>query len=204
MELRERIIENSMEMFLHRGCKSVTMDEIATENGISKRTLYEQFSDKSSLLEECLVFLENKMKYYTQKAIDESGNVMELVRMFHENQSDMMVNLRINFFFELKKFYPEIYKKTYIRFVEFHKTKTQEFLARGQKEGFFMENINKELVSKILIEISNAIEGSEFISNKDISRKELFRESVVFYFRGISTTKGIELIDSYINNDNKQ
>lgn len=204
MELRERIIENSMEMFLHRGCKSVTMDEIATENGISKRTLYEQFSDKSSLLEECLVFLENKMKYYTQKAIEESGNVMELVRLFHENQSDMMVNLRINFFFELKKFYPEIYKKTYTRFVEFHKTKTQEFLARGQREGFFLESINKEVVSKILIEISNAIESSEFISNKDISRKELFRESVVFYFRGISTAKGIELIDSYINIENKQ
>ena len=50
MDLRERIIENSMEMFLHRGCKSVTMDDIATENGISKRTLYELFSDKSTFL----------------------------------------------------------------------------------------------------------------------------------------------------------
>lgn len=204
MELRERIVENSMEMFLHRGCKSVTMDEIATENGISKRTLYEQFSDKSTLLEECLIYLENKMKYCTQKAIEESGNVMEMVRMFHENQSDLMVNLRINFFFELKKFYPDIYKKTYIRFLEFHKTKTQEFLARGQKEGFFLEGINKELVTKILIEISSAIESSELISNKENSRKELFRESFVFYFRGISTAKGIELIDSYINNENQQ
>ena len=204
MELRERIIENSMDMFFHRGCKSVTMDEIASENGISKRTLYEQFSDKSTLLEECLVFLENKMRYCTQKAIEESENVMEMVRFFHDNQSDMMVNLRLNFFFELKKFYPEIYKKTYGRFVEFHREKTVEFLARGQKEGFFLKDINKELVAKIIIEVSNAIENYDIFPTKDIPRKDMFRESIVFYFRGISTTKGIQLIDGYINKeDNK-
>jgi AcrR family transcriptional regulator len=203
MELRERIIENSMDMFFHRGCKSVTMDEIASENGISKRTLYEQFSDKSTLLEECLVYLEGRMRFCTQKAIEESKNVVEMVRFFHENQSDMMVNLKINFFFELKKFYPEIYKKTYKRFVEFHKEKTIEFLARGQKEGYFLKNIDKDLVSKILIEISNALENSEIFPSKDIPRKDMFRESIVFYFRGISTAKGIELIDSYIDKEYK-
>jgi len=59
-------------------------------------------------------------------------------------------------------------------------------------------DINIDLVTKIIIEISNIIEDSAVFPLKEHSRKDLFREVVILYFRGISTLKGIELIDKYI------
>ena len=60
MATREQILETSLHLFLQRGCKNLTMDEVASENGISKRTLYEMFKDKSSLLEESIISLHEK------------------------------------------------------------------------------------------------------------------------------------------------
>ena len=68
MATRTQILETSLQLFLEKGCKNVTMDDIASENGMSKRTLYELFKDKSSLLEESIVTLhERKMEVINQK-----------------------------------------------------------------------------------------------------------------------------------------
>jgi len=198
MELRERVVENAMNTFLHRGCKSVTMDDIATENGISKRTLYELFSDKSSLLEECILYSNDKMKCVAEKIMNTGGNVMDLLFSIHEQQAEMAINLRVNFFFELKKYYPEIYLKILTKFTDFHRDSTTSILRRGQEEGLILKDIDKTIVSKTIFEISGIIGDKEIFSLENISRKQLFKETLMYYFRGISTDKGIELIDKYL------
>ena len=70
MTTRERIIETSAELFSMKGCKSITMDDISAANGISKRTLYELFADKSALLEACLVSLTERLKQMSMKLKD--------------------------------------------------------------------------------------------------------------------------------------
>ena len=57
MTNREQILRNTSVLFLERGCKSLTMDEVASANGMSKRTLYELFQDKAELLQECILLL---------------------------------------------------------------------------------------------------------------------------------------------------
>ncbi|GAB1375004.1 TetR/AcrR family transcriptional regulator [Bacteroidales bacterium] len=199
MELRERIIEVSSELFMSNGCKSVTMDEVAAANGFSKRTLYEHFKDKTNLLEECLLMMEEKMKEVGEKAFSGSRSILELVCIEHESQTDIMINMRIRFFDELKKYYPELYNKMYVRFTDYHKITTTKFLERGQEEGIFLKNIDMELVGKMVFQIASMIQDSEIFSLANHSRKQLFRESMVMYFRGISTEEGIKMIDKYLN-----
>jgi len=199
MELRERIIEVASDLFMNNGCKSVTMDEVAAANGISKRTLYEHFNDKTNLLEECLLMMEEKMKAIGDQAFNGSKSILELVCIEHESQSELMINMRIRFFEELKKFYPVLYNKMYKRFTDYHKVTTRKFLERGQQEGLFLKNIDTELVGKMIFEIAVLIQNSEIFSLANHSRKQLFRESMVIYFRGISTEEGIKLIDKYLN-----
>ena len=197
MELRDRIIEVSSDLFMSNGCKSVTMDEVAAANGISKRTLYEHFKDKTNLLEECLLMMEEKM--LGEKAFSGSKSIIELVCLEHESQSDMMINMRIRFFEELKKYYPDLYDKMHKRFTDFHKVTTRKFLERGQKEGLFLINIDMEVVGRMVFEIATIIQNSEIFSLANHSRKQLFRETMVMYFRGISTEEGIKMIDKYLN-----
>lgn len=199
MELRDRIIEVSSDLFMSNGCKSVTMDEVAAANGISKRTLYEHFKDKTNLLEECLLMMEEKMKMLGEKAFSGSKSIIELVCLEHESQSDMMINMRIRFFEELKKYYPALYEKMHKRFTDFHKVTTRKFLERGQKEGLFLINIDMEVVGRMVFEIATIIQNSEIFSLANHSRKQLFRETMVMYFRGISTEEGIKMIEKYLN-----
>ena len=199
MELRDRIIEVSSDLFMSNGCKSVTIDEVAAANGISKRTLYEHFKDKTNLLEECLLMMEEKMKMLGEKAFSGSKSIIELVCLEHESQSDMMINMRIRFFEELKKYYPDLYDKMHKRFTDFHKVTTRKFLERGQKEGLFLINIDMEVVGRMVFEIATIIQNSEIFSLANHSRKQLFRETMVMYFRGISTEEGIKMIDKYLN-----
>jgi AcrR family transcriptional regulator len=184
---------------MSNGCKSVTMDEVAAANGISKRTLYEHFKDKTNLLEECLIMMEAKMIEVGERAFNGSKSILELVCLEHESQTDMMVNMRIRFFDELKKYYPALYNKMYSRFTDYHKVTTRKFLERGQQEGLFLKNIDMELVGKMVFQIASMIQDSEIFSLANHSRKQLFRESMVMYFRGISTEEGIKMIDKYLN-----
>ena len=195
MELRDRIIEVSSDLFMSNGCKSVTMDEVAAANGISKRTLYEHFKDKTNLLEECLLMMEEKMKMLGEKAFSGSKSIIELVCLEHESQSDMMINMRIRFYEELKKYYPDLYDKMHKRFTDFHKVTTRKFLERGQKEGLFLINIDMEVVGRMVFEIATIIQNSEIFSLANHSRKQLFRETMV----RISTEEGIKMIDKYLN-----
>ena len=137
MELRDRIIEVSSDLFMSNGCKSVTMDEVAAANGISKRTLYEHFKDKTNLLEECLLMMEEKMKMLGEKAFSGSKSIIELICLEHESQSDMMINMRIRFFEELKKYYPALYEKkiTSVLLI-FTRLLQENSLKEGRKRGF--------------------------------------------------------------------
>lgn len=195
MDPKNKIIERSLDLFLQNGCKSVTMDQVAHENGISKRTLYEIFTDKSQLLEECIQLMYSQMKESAVRFNDSSVNVIDVLFTIHETHSDVLLDLKKNFFMELKRYYYSVYKKSVNNFIEFHKTKTHDFIVRGQKEGLIRADLNVDLVSKVIIEISNILDSSDFYTLKNYSRKELFREVVISYLRGISTIDGVNLID---------
>ena len=176
----------------------MTMDDIAKENGISKRTLYEHFSDKSDLLEQSINYFYKQMMEEAVKIEESSNDILDLLFKLHDTQSDVVINLKINFFKELKRYHFPIYKNAYKKFSEYHQKKIMEYLTRGQKEGFLLENLDKDLICGIIIEISNMIEGSEIFTKYRHSRRELFRSVIILYFRGISTPKGIEIIDRFL------
>jgi AcrR family transcriptional regulator len=203
MEPREKIIEKSMDLFFRKGCKSVTMDDIAKENGVSKKTIYELFTDKTHLLEECLKHLYSQMKLQASLFEGKYNNVIEAMFRMHDAHSDNLMNLKKTFFDELKRYYYPVYKKAFEYFLEFHQKMTLHFIERGQKEGIIRTDMNKELVTKALIEISNVMENAEFFSMKEYSMKELFKEVILSYVRGLCTMAGIEIIDDNIAKMNK-
>lgn len=78
-ELRERIIMTATEAFTLKGIKCITMDDIAAALGISKRTLYEVFADKESLLKECILQKQAERDKYLQEIYEQSNNVLEVI-----------------------------------------------------------------------------------------------------------------------------
>lgn len=199
MDIKDRILEISLELFMRRGCKSVTMDDVASENGISKRTLYEFFKDKSTLLEEILNLQEANMKQMYEEVVNTSDNVLEQFFSLHDRQSEISINLRIVFFTELKKFYPEIFDSMVKKMLCTHDNVIRDGIKKGQEQNVFRNNIDVTIVSKVLTELGNIMQNQDMFPLKQFERKVIFREIFITYLRGISTLKGIEIIDNYLN-----
>lgn len=199
MDIRDRILEVSLELFMQRGCKSVTMDDVAGENGISKRTLYEFFKDKSTLLEEILNLHETNMKQMYEEVAKTSDNVLEQFFSLHDRQTEISINLRIVFFTELKKFYPEIFDSMVKKMICTHDNVIKDGIKRGQEQKVFRNNLDITIVSRVLAELGNIMQNQDLFPLKQFERKLVFREIFINYLRGIATIKGIEIIDNYLN-----
>lgn len=108
MDLRERIIEKSSELFVH-GIKSVSMDEIAASLGISKRTLYENFKDKEDILLSCINLYSDKKQELFLQAENTSDNIIEIfLRLLGQPHLTKFPNLK--FFEDIEKYYPKVRK----------------------------------------------------------------------------------------------
>lgn len=102
LELRERIIMTSTEAFTSKGIKCITMDDIAAALGISKRTLYEVFADKETLLKESILKIQQDRDKYLQEVYEHSSNVLEVIlavfqksiEIFHKTISASLKTLR--------------------------------------------------------------------------------------------------------------
>ena len=110
MATRTQILETSLQLFLEKGCKNVTMDDIASENGMSKRTLYELFKDKSSLLEESIVTLHERKMEVINQFLTNHENILQMLLESIDNGDEKILDTHYNFMMEIKK-----YIRSYIR-----------------------------------------------------------------------------------------
>lgn len=106
VELRERIITAATEAFTSKGIKSITMDDIAAALGISKRTLYEVFSDKESLLKECILKMQAEREKYLQEVFEHSHNVLEVILTVFRKASRYFIR-RTNAFLKILRNIPK-------------------------------------------------------------------------------------------------
>ena len=204
MNERDRILANTSRLFMKRGVRALTMDEIALENGVSKRTLYELFKDKGDLLEACLMRGDEEHKCSVAKLEEESDNVLEFLVKMYEMQSDWLASSGMDFFNDIRRYYPHIYKRT----VECSRDKRFEHVYRmlemGQNQGVFERNIKRDLVARILSEILIESNFVEMMSGYEHSKKEVLWSTIVLYIRGITTDKGRVIIDNFFKEQNKK
>lgn len=134
-ELKERIIATATEAFTTKGIKSITMDDIAAALGISKRTLYEVFVDKESLLKDCILTVQAERDQYLQEVYEQSHNVLEVILAVFQKSIEMFHKTNKRFFEDIKK-YPKVYNMMKER-SESDSEKTMSFFMLGVEQGIF-------------------------------------------------------------------
>ena len=193
--VREHIIAQASDLFFHRGIKDVKMDDITHEIGISKRTVYELFADKEELLHESLKYIhKNIHRIGRQKIRETSNNTLDVLLTLYYIYFEMLKKANKNFFLDLKR-YPKIteYQKTKEKR---NSDKFKKWIQKGVKEGLFREDANSDIILYILRRDIEHITISNEFSNYSID--ELGRSFILFYLRGIATSKGQEIIENFI------
>ncbi len=148
VELRERIILAAVELFTTNGIKSITMDEIAASLGISKRTLYEVFPDKETLLEECILKSQKDGDIFVKGVIETSSNVLEVLLRCYQWSIERFHATNKKFFEDIKK-YPKAYQ-----LMKNNRNRSSEdtvnFFKEGVKQGIFRDDVNFAIINLLV------------------------------------------------------
>jgi TetR/AcrR family transcriptional regulator, cholesterol catabolism regulator len=194
---QERIIEGARDLFFRHGMKSITMDDIASHLGMSKKTIYQFYEDKEGLIL-ALTSLELgcqekemlETRKHSENAIDEIMQVMALM-------GRMMNKISPNVFYDMQKYYQDAWK----RFKEFKSRQMIGFVEENLRRGMKQELYRKDLQIKILARLR--IEEVELGYNPYIYPPDQFNISDVqislldHFLHGIVTIKGHRLINKY-------
>ena len=198
---REHIIDNAMQMFVRQGIKAVRMDDIAQELGVSKRTLYEMFGDKEELLYLCLKRHLTLVNEAVAEKARKADNMLESILIgFFEMTQYSETNNRIAG--NLRKFYPEVHERLHR---ELGSSSTERFKrAIGQcvEKGLLDRKANIDLAITMLYYMAAGIVArKDVIMPEGLSVREAFLSVVILFFRGISTSEGLRIIDEFTSSD---
>jgi len=195
MSSKERIIEESTNLFVRYGVKSVRMDDIASRLGISKRTVYELFGDRESLIIACVRHFYARQAAIHEDRIAQARNVIEEFVMLLDDW-EAMVTTNLNFMNDLERFYPAIYGKIKDERHREGRDRLKMKLEQGIEEGLFFRNINLDFAAAALIaSVSTVFTTPSAYESVNVPMSEAFKYITMCFFRGIATEKGIRLID---------
>lgn len=198
MEVRKKIIDEATWQFLQYGVRNVTMDGIAASLGMSKRTVYELFKDKTSLVHSCLEVLTEKHKSKNEEIQHSSKNVIETIFSFMQEGIKAMNSINPVFFRDLEKLYPKTWNNLHMENEKEALSLSQELLQKGISEGLFRQEINIPIVAKLFYQQMNLLADEKVFPRNEYNYSDVFQSLTINFMRGISTTKGIELIDKML------
>ncbi len=193
-QVKEKVVVLAAEAFMCKGIKNVKMDDIATKLSISKRTLYELYSDKEELLLEVVKLHREKMKKYMVTIASKAENVLEIIMNFYIKTTEDFQTTNILFFEDIKK-YPRV-----TQFLEESRKENAEstvaFYRKGVEQGIFRDDVNYDIVQEMIHGQMDALMHSE--TRHNYSMIEIFKTIVFIHLRGISTEKGLKMVDDFL------
>ncbi|HZK61192.1 MAG TPA: TetR/AcrR family transcriptional regulator, partial [Anaerovoracaceae bacterium] len=157
MENRDRIIEAAAELFRTYGIRSVTMDLLANQLGISKRTIYEVFSDKDDLLIGVLKWMAGKQRELVKRVLEESENAIVAIFKLLEFNRNHFQEMSPAFHADIKKYHHEILMKEADKYELPDYSNNIQVIERGIKEKLFRKDINPDLVNRCLYSMARSI-----------------------------------------------
>lgn len=199
--MREKIIHKAAELFLTLGFKSVTMDDIAQEMGISKKTIYVHFANKTKLVEAVTFELFETICDGIDTICDVSKNPIEElydIKMFVMHH---LKNEKSSPQFQLKKYYPQIYDVLKLKQFEKMHDSVKESLQKGVDTELFRSNINVDFISRMYFNGMTGIKDSSIFPQEIYTMDYLMESYLEYHLRAIVTAKGFTILNKFITSN---
>lgn len=181
------------------GIRRVSMDHIAHAIGVSKKTLYQYYPDKESLVIDIIELILKSNNAACAASREKAKNAIHEGFLATDAVAEMMKRMNPVILFDMEKYYPAAYKK-FIKFKhDFLYNFIRDSIEWGIKDGLFRDDINVTLISRFRIESISLIFQQEFYTTVKIDLAALQEEIFLFFLYGMATPKGIKLINKYKN-----
>ncbi len=202
MEEKEiEILQNAARIFMRFGIKSVTMDDIAREMAVSKKTLYKYFADKNDLVNKIIDAKLNMNFEECNAAKKDSVNAIDELFLINKMVRQQFATIHPSVFYDMQKYHPTAWQKMNAFRQNHIRLQIEENTVTGIKEGLYRQNVHVEISAQFyLVLVSAILAGEMLINDYQILFKELMRNHV----RALATEKGIEYLIDRINKDENE
>lgn len=198
METRDRIILEASAQFLKNGIRSITMDDIAKNLSISKRTIYENFRDKDELLKSCMEKLFREQRHKYEATVNSTPNVIEAMFSFMKDGVESIKTINPLFTSDLRKYYASIWEDSQRQKEEILFNQIYRLLRKGINENLIRKDIKLDIVAKILLEQLEILSNEKIFPRQKYKLEEVLESIIVNFIRGIATKKGLEIVEKHV------
>ncbi len=191
MESGEKnILEDIRQLFISYGIKSLTMDDIAKNLGISKKTLYISFKNKKDVVNKVTKHQITCDQCDVESISQEGENAIDELVGVSRKLNEKFAKGHPSLLYDIKKYYPLAWKKITEHKEKFVFNKINRNIERGMKEGLYRENIKPQVIAKSFLVMSDAMMSNKLAFEGEFSFMELHQELMRYHILGIANSKG--------------
>ena len=199
------ILSESLRLFMKYGIRSISMDDIAKELGISKKTIYQYVANKTELVEKVLVYMSEQERNVCIDGDRSKMNAIDILLAVSRNVSRQLKDFNPINAFELQKYYPAIFREFVLRKRDHVFVQVKQNFEQGIAEGLYRDDLNIELVARLYIQKLEDVHNQEFLESVNFGFEKVFEVMFDNHIRGIANAAGLAYYENQIkmiNNNN--
>jgi AcrR family transcriptional regulator len=191
MEVRERILQAAARLFMELGVRSVSMDDVAKDLSISKKTIYKHYQDKNQLVFDTISMHIAEMETNTTLIMSEEDNPVLQIAKIADFVLQMNKNVHPSVLFDLQKFYPESYSHLIEHRNRYALQSVNLNLKKGIEQGLFRNDMNRQRVARIYIcLIFSMFQNTLFEGEENRNFRDEYIETIKYHLHAVTTEKG--------------
>jgi len=198
-EQQEKWLKRVEEIFFRFGIKSLTMDDVARELGISKKTLYQFVENKDDLV------LKVVQRHVAEEKIqgecfhlEASDAIEEILAVIRHVQGEMQ-RIKSNILFDMQKFHREAWDELSAYQRGHMHQRVRENLERGRKEGLYRTDFDLDIVARLHVAESFLLLDEDWFPRPPYSLETLFREYLLYYLHGVVSEQGLKILKAKLS-----
>jgi AcrR family transcriptional regulator len=195
-----QIVQGAMKMFMSKGIRNVSMDDIARSLGISKKTVYQYVENKNDLLKQILDFSMSNIKIKIKEIETLDMNAIDILLEMSKVVGEKLMKFNPIVSFELEKYFPAIYEEHKKLKKQIMKDFIMRNIDRGIMEGYYRSDLNSNVIAHLYFEKIEDLYNPNILEQENFSFEELFRVMFENHIRGISNNKGIKYFEAQKEN----
>ncbi len=196
--MKEKILSKAADMFLSFGFKSVTMDDIAREMGISKKTIYAHYSTKLKLVQASTFYVLEKVNETICSVCSANYDPIKEIFTIKSMVNDQLKNERSSPTYQLQKYYPRIFQQVKDNQFKSVHLCIAENIKRGIQEGYYRSEIDIDLITRFYFSGIMNLSNREVFPSERYSVTELKDAFIEYHIRAIATERGLQTLNTLL------
>lgn len=198
-ELKD-IIEKVGNIYHRYGIKSVTMDDVAHELGISKKTLYQYVDNKTDLVTKVIEHQIESTNCQMNNLKEKSLNAIEELLEVNNHLLRMRAEINLSAEYDLRKYYPDLYEKIKKNQRVKMLQSILDNMIKGKKEGLYRKDLKEDIIARLQVSRFETLADSDIFTMEEFLSDDFINELFIYHIRGIANDKGIAFLEEKLKN----